>query len=125
MSNERLSGLLREHADLESRLADPAIHADQNEARRIGRRYAALVPIAKASVELAQARADLSAARELAVEDPGFAAEATQLEELIRETEERLAELLLPRDPNDPKDVIFFLSLAGFCLFLNVLVLER
>jgi len=25
----------------------------------------------------------------------------------------------------DPKDVVFFLSLAGFCLFLNVLVLER
>jgi ABC-2 type transport system permease protein len=25
----------------------------------------------------------------------------------------------------DPKDVIFFLSLTGFTLFLNVLVLER
>ena len=25
----------------------------------------------------------------------------------------------------DPKDVMFFLSLAGFCLFLNVIVLER
>jgi ABC-2 type transport system permease protein len=25
----------------------------------------------------------------------------------------------------DPKDVVFFLSLAGFCLFLNVLVLDR
>lgn len=25
----------------------------------------------------------------------------------------------------DPKDVMFFLSLAGFCLFLNVLALER
>jgi ABC-2 type transport system permease protein len=25
----------------------------------------------------------------------------------------------------DPKDVMFFLSLAGFCLFLNVLVLDR
>jgi ABC-2 type transport system permease protein len=25
----------------------------------------------------------------------------------------------------DPKDVVFFLSLGGFCLFLNVLVLER
>jgi peptide chain release factor 1 len=107
VSNDRLTGLLREHAELESRLADPAIHADQNEARRIGRRYAALVPIAKASVELAQARDDLVAARELAAEDPGFAAEATQLEDLIRETEERLAELLMPRDPNDPKDVIF------------------
>jgi ABC-2 type transport system permease protein len=25
----------------------------------------------------------------------------------------------------DPKDVMFFLSLAGFCLFLNVVALER
>ena len=25
----------------------------------------------------------------------------------------------------DPKDVVFFLSLAGFCLSLNVLVLDR
>jgi peptide chain release factor 1 len=105
--NDRLGGLLKEHAELETRLADPAIHADQNEARRVGRRYAELVPIAKAAVELEQVRADHAAAVELSAEDPGFAAEATQLEGSIREIEERLAELLAPRDPNDAKDVIF------------------
>ncbi|MBN1171725.1 MAG: PCRF domain-containing protein, partial [Micromonosporaceae bacterium] len=98
--------LLLEHKELEQRLADPAIHADQTEARRVGRRYAELVPIAKASSELEQARQDLEAANELAAEDSSFAEEATHLEETIRVVEKRLAELLMPRDPNDAKDVI-------------------
>ena len=38
MSSERLARLLDEYAELEKRLADPAIHADQNTARRVGRR---------------------------------------------------------------------------------------
>ncbi|GAB3944702.1 hypothetical protein GCM10027614_35290 [Micromonospora vulcania] len=70
MSSERLAGLLDEYAELEKRLADPAIHADQATARRVGRRYAELVPLHKAAGELEQARADLTAARELAAEDP-------------------------------------------------------
>ena len=76
MSSERLAALLDEYAELEKRLADPAIHADQATARRVGRRYAELVPLHKAADELEQARADLVAARELAAEDPSFAAEA-------------------------------------------------
>src|SRR5690606_40161053 len=55
---------------------------------------------------LEQARADLSAARELAADDPGFAAEAEQIAARIPVIEQRLAELLAPRDPNDSKDVI-------------------
>ncbi len=76
MSSERLAALLDEYAELEQRLADPAIHADQGTARRVGRRYAELVPLHKAAAELEQARADLAAARELAAEDASFAAEA-------------------------------------------------
>ncbi|MDR7281044.1 peptide chain release factor 1 [Catenuloplanes atrovinosus] len=106
MSNERLKSLLEEYADLEKRLADPAIHADQNTARRVGRRFAELAPIHKAHAELEQAREDLEAARELAAEDPAFAAEAEELSTRLPELEERLAELLIPRDPNDAKDVI-------------------
>jgi peptide chain release factor 1 len=106
MSTDRLTALLAEYADLEQRLADPAIHADQVAARRVGRRFAELTPIAKTAAELRQARADLTAARELAGEDPDFAAEAGELEERLPEIEERLAELLMPRDPNDAKDVI-------------------
>jgi peptide chain release factor 1 len=102
----RLESLLAEYADLESQLADPVIHADQTRARRVGRRFAELTPIHKAAGELAQARADLIAARELAAEDPAFATEAEALAEAVPPIEERLAELLAPRDPNDSKDVI-------------------
>ncbi|MFE9916835.1 peptide chain release factor 1 [Micromonospora sp. NPDC005553] len=106
MSSERLAGLLDEYAELEKRLADPAIHADQATARRVGRRYAELVPLHKAADELEQARADLAAARELAAEDPSFAAEADGIAGSLPVLEERLAELLIPRDPHDAKDVI-------------------
>ncbi len=106
MSDDRLKTLLDEYAELESRLADPAIHADQAQARRVGRRFAELTPIAKAAAELAQARDDLTAARELVAEEPAFAAEAAELEAKLPAIEERLAELLAPRDPDDGKDVI-------------------
>ncbi|MEU5947942.1 peptide chain release factor 1 [Micromonospora sp. NPDC047465] len=106
MSSERLAALLDEYAELEKRLADPAIHADQGTARRVGRRYAELVPLHKAAGELEQARADLAAARELAAEDPSFAAEAESIAASLPALEERLAELLIPRDPHDAKDVI-------------------
>ncbi|MEH0971071.1 peptide chain release factor 1 [Micromonospora sp. CPCC 205546] len=106
MSSERLAALLDEYAELEKRLADPAIHADQGAARRIGRRYAELVPLHKAAGELEQARADLAAARELVAEDASFAAEAESIAASLPALEERLAELLIPRDPHDAKDVI-------------------
>ncbi|MEU4793366.1 peptide chain release factor 1 [Micromonospora tulbaghiae] len=106
MSSERLAALLDEYAELERRLADPAIHADQGTARRVGRRYAELVPLHKAAGELEQARADLIAARELAAEDTTFAAEADSIAASLPALEERLAELLIPRDPHDAKDVI-------------------
>ncbi|MCT2279957.1 peptide chain release factor 1 [Micromonospora chalcea] len=106
MSSERLAALLDEYAELERRLADPAIHADQGTARRVGRRYAELVPLHKAAGELEQARADLAAARELAAEDATFATEADAIAASLPALEERLAELLIPRDPHDAKDVI-------------------
>jgi peptide chain release factor 1 len=106
MSTDRLGDLLKEYAELEGRLADPAIHADQVAARRVGRRFAELTPIYKTALELEQARSDLAAAREFAAEDADFAAEAEELTHRIPLVEEKLAELLAPRDPNDSKDVI-------------------
>ncbi len=106
VSTDRLRSLLDEYAELERRLADPAIHADQAAARKVGRRFAELSGIHKTALELDHARADLSAARELAGEDQSFAAEADELAERIPLIEERLAELLAPRDTNDSKDVI-------------------
>ncbi len=103
---DRLPALLAEHADLEAQLADPAVHADQSRARRLGRRYAELTPVVATVRELDAARADLATARELSGEDASFAAEAEVLAGRVDQLGQRLRELLLPRDPNDGKDVI-------------------
>jgi peptide chain release factor 1 len=101
-----LAELLAEYAEVEQALADPAVHADPARARTLGRRFAQLAPVVATAGELDAARADLDAARELAAEDASFAAEAETLERRIEELESRLRELLLPKDPNDGKDVI-------------------
>jgi peptide chain release factor 1 len=102
----RLPELLAEYGEVEKALADPAVHADQGQARKLGRRFAELSPIVTTANELDAAREDLLTANELAAEDSSFAAEATALTARIAELEDRLRELLVPKDPNDGKDVI-------------------
>jgi peptide chain release factor 1 len=103
---ERLADLAAEHAQLERDLSDPAIHSDQDRARTLSRRYGELTPIVQAYADWLQTSADEGTARELAPEDASFAAEAEQLAAHREELERRIAELLVPRDPNDDKDVI-------------------
>jgi peptide chain release factor 1 len=103
---ERLADLAAEHAQLELDLSDPALHADPDRARTLSRRYGELTPIVQAYADWQQTAADEGAARELASEDSSFAAEALQLAARRTELEHRLNELLVPRDPNDEKDVI-------------------
>ncbi|HEX2262186.1 MAG TPA: peptide chain release factor 1 [Pseudonocardiaceae bacterium] len=106
MDTAAVQALLDQHADLERRLADPALHADQDAARKAGRRYGELSRIVRVIRELEQTRSDVAAGRELAAEDPAFAAEADTLAERVPQLEAELAELLLPRDPHDSSDVV-------------------
>ena len=101
-----LDDLLAEHADLEQRLADPAVHADQAVARELGRRYAEIGPVVAAAHERDALRGDLEAAREMAAEDPSMADEVAETEGRLRELDERIRQLLVPKDPADAKDVI-------------------
>ncbi|WP_042428219.1 peptide chain release factor 1 [Streptacidiphilus anmyonensis] len=103
---EAVEELLNEHATLEERLADPAVHADPATARQLSKRYAELTPITKAYREWRQAGEDIEAARELAADDPDFYAEIKSLEAQREELTERLRLLLVPRDPSDDKDVL-------------------
>jgi peptide chain release factor 1 len=103
---EAVEELIVEHADLEGRLADPAVHADQAGARRLGKRYAELTPVVTVYREWKQTGEDIRTARELGADDPDFAAEAKELERHREELAERLRLLLVPRDPSDDKDVI-------------------
>ena len=101
-----LAQMLAEYAQVETPLSDPAVHADQATARRLGRRFAQLAPIVATAKELEAVKADEQAARELAGEDASFAAEADELAARIPELEDKLRELLVPKDPNDTKDII-------------------
>ena len=101
-----LEELLAEHASLETRLADPAVHADQSAARTLGKRYAELAPIAETARALQRTEDDIAAARELAQEDASFRTELGALEQRRDELAGKLREQLVPRDPNDDKDVI-------------------
>jgi peptide chain release factor 1 len=103
---EQLAELVTEHADVETTLADPAIHSDQARARELGQRYAELTPIVTSYQEWLRVGEDLRTARELSAEDASFRTEATELEARQSELEEQLRKLLLPTDPNDDKDVI-------------------
>jgi peptide chain release factor 1 len=103
---ERLTDLAAEHAQLERDLADPAVHADQEKARALGKRYSELTPIVSAYSQWLKVREDEAAAIELSDEDPSFAQEALQLGRAREELELRLEHLLVPRDALDAKDVI-------------------
>jgi peptide chain release factor 1 len=109
MTNDRFASaheMVREYAELEAAMADPSLHDDQGKARQLGRRYAQLGPVVAGFKEWKSADDDLNAAKELAATDSDFASEIPALEETAQKTAEKLEELLLPRDPNDDRDVI-------------------
>ena len=103
---ESVASLLTEHEELQQQLSDPAIHADAGRAKKVNRRYAELNQIVAAHAAWQAAEEDAAAARELAKEDEAFAAELPALEEKLLAAAEKLRRLLIPRDPDDGRDVI-------------------
>mgnify|MGYP006171331735 CR=1 FL=1 len=78
MSNDRFASaheMVREYAELEEKMADPSIHEDQANARKLGRRYAQLGPVVAGFKAWKSSEDDLLAAAELADVDPEFAAQ--------------------------------------------------
>ncbi len=98
--------MVREYQELEKQMADPSIHEDQGKARQLGRRYAQLGPVVAGFNAWKSAADDLEAAKEMAAEDPSFASEIPAMEASAETAADKLEELLLPRDPNDDRDVI-------------------
>jgi peptide chain release factor 1 len=98
---------------LHAQLATPEVTSDPNALRRIGQELARLEPVVAAFRSLEATRAELAGAREMrdiGDADPEMRAMTNdEIDRLIAD-EGRLVEelkvLLLPRDPNDDRDVI-------------------
>jgi peptide chain release factor 1 len=103
---DKLDDILAEHASLETQLGDPGIHADQNRARDLGKRYAELTPVVEAYNAFKAVEDDLATAKELAEDDASFRDEIPSLEAQRDQLMATLRDALIPSDPNDAKNVI-------------------
>jgi peptide chain release factor 1 len=98
--------LLAEHASLQEQLSDAAVHQNPALAKKLNRRYAEVSAIVSAYHQLIELNEDLAATKELAKEDEAFASELPAVEIKVTEAQEKLRRLLIPRDPDDGRDII-------------------
>jgi peptide chain release factor 1 len=109
---ERLDEIERSYQELTRELSSPEVASDPSRLRELGKRHRELEEIVSTYREYRKALADAEDARVLARDegDPESQAfyrqESQAAAETARKLEERLELLLLPKDPNDDKDVI-------------------
>ena len=105
---DRLQDVVARRAELEALLADPDVQADQARYVRLAREHSAGEELAAAARDLLAAEDDLAAARELvaAAPDDSVEAEIVALTSRIDVLGRRVRLLLVPRDPDDDRDVI-------------------
>jgi peptide chain release factor 1 len=108
---DRLAELEREFDAVEAELADPATSADPTRLRDLSRRHKELGEIVATWRELRQSREDLATAKGMLEDTAGddravVQAEVEAAEAAIEELGVALNTLLLPRDPNDGRNVI-------------------
>ena len=106
----KLEQLSERHEEVGHLLGSPEILGDQNKFRALSREYAELEEVTGAYRRYRQTLQDLEGAQELLRDsDPGMREmareEARSAEERAAELEVELQKLLLPRDPNDGKNV--------------------
>ena len=111
MLDDRLNTLEKEFEAIEAELADPATSADLDRLRDLSRHHKELAEVVDNWRKLRQARSDRDTAHEMLEDTSGedrdmLRAEIDAAEASIADLEERLRGLLLPRDPNDGRNVI-------------------
>jgi peptide chain release factor 1 len=108
---ERIADVEARARGLEERLADPAVASAPTEYAKIAKQLSALRPLAETGRRYRQVLGEIESSRELLSEtDPELREMARgELEKLTAEEarlEAQIRDLLLPKDPNDEKDVI-------------------
>ena len=109
---DKLDFIIEKYHELSEKVADPAVIADQKTFQKYMKEMSELEPIVKAYEAYKKMKEDLSDAREMIeMEDDEEVRElakeeAKELEDNMAKAEEELKVLLLPKDPNDDKNVI-------------------
>jgi peptide chain release factor 1 len=109
--DDTLATLSDELVSINAALAEPDVASDLNRLKELSRRNKELSEIVTAWEELRAVRDDVATARDMFNETSGddrelWREELAAAEALLPDREARLEELLLPRDPNDGRNVI-------------------
>lgn len=109
---DRLDDLLIRYEELQAELSSPDVAMDQNRFRKLMKEQADLLPLVEAYQAYRQAKQDVEDSLFLLEEESDEEMREMAKEELadaksrIEELEQKLKILLLPKDPNDEKNVI-------------------
>ena len=109
---DRLDDMLRHYEELVLELNNPSVAEDQRKFRKLMKEQADLAPIVDAYKQYKQAKQDVEDSLALLDEESDEEMKELAKEELadakkrIEELEQELKILLLPKDPNDEKNVI-------------------
>lgn len=108
---QRIKDIEKRYEELERLLSDPAVIANRAEYQKLAKEHADLTPLIETFRDYENAGRQLDEAQQMLREgDEEFRELAKEeippLKERIEELEARLTILLLPRDPNDEKNVI-------------------
>lgn len=109
---DKLDFIEEKYQELSGKVADPAVIADQKSFQKFMKEMSELEPVVKAYEEYRKMQSDLSDAKEMIeLEDDEDVKEmakeeARDLEQKLEKAQEDLKILLLPKDPNDDKNVI-------------------
>ncbi len=112
MLTDRLESLEQQYLSLETRLADPEVLRQQEEYLRLSKEHAELTPLVQAFRRWRQLQKELADSQTLLKEETDeelralAREEVHSLKEQVQALEEELRFLLLPKDPNDEKNVI-------------------
>ena len=106
----KLSEVSERYAEVEHLLSQPDVTSNQENYIRLSKEYSELSPIVKAFKDFEQSESSLNEAKQLIKDgDPGIREMAeTEVEDLtasIQALEVEIKRLLLPKDPDDSKDV--------------------
>ena len=106
---DKLKDLDLRYEDLESQLGDPRVYGDAEKLRQVNRELKELLPVVETYRAYQAADSRRREAEEL-LHDPEMKemaqAELAEAKEELEQLKEKLTILLLPRDPNDSRNVI-------------------
>ncbi|HMQ46757.1 MAG TPA: peptide chain release factor 1 [Saprospiraceae bacterium] len=109
---DKLQAIKERYLNLEEQLSDPQLASDLSKLKKVNKAYKDLQPVVEVYEQYQLLLGNIATSREMLQEDDPemremARAELDDLEGQLEELEEKIKYLLIPKDPEDTKDVIF------------------